>query len=311
MKKLILLGLVSLLSTGTVFAQKMEIMRETRTNFGRSLHIYSEGNSGTLVNGTAGYFSGNELEVGVQYSQNFETALWLNLIVQGAVLGTVGINNFNHNGNEIDGAINPDYTYNGRQNGGISFKDVELGLQFSHYYYLGIDHNFLMKNLFVAPFQFGGIHFFNIISELELQPFYIGTIKNPGDPSFEADGQQTRARLQLFSIGLEYKVKFHPMWAYATKLTLRSTGETSSIGGSTLPFLWDVDSLTAFRSNLHIRWDNTVYFNMDNGFYLWGSVRYQALNLIPHPANTEGNQLMGKTLHDVYLRFGLGYKFDI
>ena len=311
MKKLILLGISCVMLHTLSYAQAMGIVKENPTNFARSFHIYSEGNSGTLVNGTAGYFTGNELEVGVQYSQNFETALWLKLIVQGAVLGSITPNNVNLNANKVDGSINPDWVYNGRQDAGIGFKDVELGLQFSNYYYLGIDHNFLMKNLFMVPFQFGDNHFFNIISEFEIQPFFIGTIKNPSDPDLEAEGQQTRARLQLFSIGLEYKVKFNPSWAYATKLTLRSSGETASVGGSTLGFIWEVDSLEAFRSNLHIRWDNTVYFNMDNGFYLWGSVRYQVMNLIPHPANTEGNQLMGKTLHDVYLRFGLGYKFDI
>ena len=310
MKKLILLGMSCVMLHTVSHAQAMGIVKENPTNFARSLHIYSEGNSGTLVNGTAGYFSGNELEVGMQYSQNFETALWLKLIVQGAVLGTVGFNYVNLN-TGADASMNPDWKYNGKNDGSIGFKDVELGLQFSNYYYFGIDNNFLMKNLFMVPFQMGDMHFFTIISELDIQPFYIGTVKNTTDPSLEAPGVQNSPRLDLFSIGLEYRVKFHPMWAYATKLTLRSSGDGATVSGSTLPNIWAVDSLDAFRSNLHIRWDNTLFFNMDNGFYLWGSVRYQADRLIPHPRQTEVQQLIGKTLHDVYLRFGLGYKFDI
>ena len=309
MKKLILLGISCVMLHTVSHAQAMGIVKGNPTNFARSFHIYTEGNSGTLVNGTAGYFSGNELEVGIQYSQNFETALWLKLIVQGAALGSVQPNNTNLRSQELDGGINPDWQYNGMQTASIKIKDVELGLQFSNYYYLGVNHEFLIKNLFMVPFQFGDMHFLTIISELDIQPFYIGEIVNTANPT--TPGNQFKPHLDLFSIGIEYKVKFHPMWAYATKLTLRSSGYNSNVSGSTLPFLWTSDSLTAFRSNLHIRWDNTLFFNMDNGFYLWGSIRYQADRLIPHPSMTQQQDLIGKTLHDVYLRFGLGYKFDI
>ena len=59
---LILLGLVSLLSTGTVFAQDAD------TENRHKIEIFMEGDSGTLANDTTGIFAGNDVELGLTYS---------------------------------------------------------------------------------------------------------------------------------------------------------------------------------------------------------------------------------------------------
>ncbi|MGL4677614.1 MAG: hypothetical protein ACRCWI_08135 [Brevinema sp.] len=306
MKKIILFSIAIFMIQGVSYTQL--ILPSTEAV--RGIHIYLEGNSGTLVDNTSGYFSGNEIELGLQYYQSFTAVPWLKMIIQGAVLGSFSVNNINLN-NKPDSSINSDWQYNGRNNAGIGIKDIEIGLEFASYYYFGVNHNFLLKNLFVLPFQIAGDHRITVYSELDIQPFYIGTIKNTSDPSLEASGVQNSPHLDLFSIGLEYQVNFARAWSYSTKIALRSSGASATISGSTLPNVWEVDSLTAFISNMHLRWDNTMHFKMDNGFYIWGSIRYQIDRLVPHPRQTEVQQLIGKTLHDVYLHFGLGYQFSI
>lgn len=309
MKKILLLGIIGIAIQSVSYTQTMSMFRETQTNFTRAFHIYTEGNSGTLVNNTAGYFTGNELELGMQYYQNFETATWLSIVAQFSFLGTATINQFNENAGMQDAVINPKWVYNGISTYSIGVKDIELGLEFSQFYYFGITHRFTLKNLFLVPFRVGNTHTITLYSELDIQPFFLGSMKNPLAP--DRPGTQNDPHLELFSLYLEYEVVFHPMLAFRTKIGIQSSGAGARAAGSTLPSAWELDSLDAFRANLHIRWDNTLEFRMDNGFYVWGSIRYQADRLIPHPTQIEGKELIGKTLHDVYLRFGLGFRFDL
>ena len=302
MKKLILLGI------SCVMLQTLSHTQEnTEDTLYRQFLLITELNTGTIVNDTDGYLAGNELELAIEYKQNFAKASWLSWYVKGAAIGNLTVNNLNLN--KFDDTIaNPDldpkWRYNGVSSASLGLGYLETGLRFDKYGYIAVRHHGFIKAYAFAPIEFGGNQTFTFLGGIEAFPYVRGTKYVSPDVEMSA----TDPSISVLALGINYNILFHENWGFTTELQYRTDGRgTASRTGNSA---WDVDSLDALKYNSYFRFDNTfTYTTSDNAFSVWFQVRYMPQYFIELPIVL--TQRRGAIQHDVYLRAGMTYAFDI
>ena len=292
---LILLGLVSLLSTGTVFAQDADTEKR------HTIELFMELDSGTLVNDTWGIFVGNFIESGLSYRYTVNN--YFSVYTKAALNGTTTWNNVNLNDGGSDKHINPEWELNGIGSFGGGLAYLEFGMSFGKYGYIAMRQNMMIKAYAFAPFQIGQMHNITLLAGVEALPDFYGNKKQPGtdDP-----GNAREHSLKVLAIGINYDVAFHTQWGFKTELQYRTSGaqEVGGTQGSTAP--WDVDTMEALKINSSFRWDNTITYKPIAGSSIWFQVRYLPKNFIE---NTSLKRNAAIT-HDVYLRAGYTHAFN-
>ena len=290
---LILLGLVSLLSTGTVFAQDADTEKKHK------IEIFMEGDSGTLANDTTGIFAGNDVELGLTYS--YTILPYFSVYVKTALLG--GVNWINQNWN-VDSATNvfePEYKLNGANGvwGGVGY--LEFGMTFGAYGYLALRDDLMIKAYAFVPLNINDQHGFTIIAGVEAYPMFFGK-KKLG--TSDVDGLPTDFSLKVIAIGFNYKTSFAQKWSYITELQYRTDGHGD--GDASQPSTWEIDSMEALKINSSFRWDNTIAFKPTVDSSIWFQVRYLASGFVEN----DSSKRAGAPRNDVYLRFGFNKAFN-
>ena len=291
---LILLGLVSLLSTGTVFAQDADTVKR------HTVELFMELDSGTLVNDTWGIFEGNFIESGLSYRYTINN--YFSVYTKATLTGKTAWNNDNIN-DGTDKLINPDYKLNGIGgfSGGLAY--LEFGMSFGKYGYIAMRQNMMIKAYAFAPFQIGQMHNITLLAGVEALPDFVGQKILPGT---DEPGQASQHSLQVLAIGINYNVNFHAQWGFTTELQYRTSGAAEQGGttGSTAP--WDIDTMEALKINSSFRWDNTITYKPIAGSSIWFQVRYLPKNFIEN----ESAKRNAAVTHDVYLRAGYTHSFN-
>ena len=320
MKKLILLGISCVMLHTVSYAQ--DAPAQDRHKLG----LIMEGNSGTLVKDTDGFFAGNELTIALDYGYSFANAPWLTLFTRLGFIGNMNFNNINLHttgpdqlpGNE--GNVDPLYKYNGFSSSSVGVDYFETGLVFGDYgsfsvrarngvgHNTGADAGMLIKMYGYYPLIVGDIHMIKFSAGLEVNPLPVGSKLDPGDPSLEAEGTQLGTAIDLLTFGMMYQVQFNPAWSVSTGLHLRTSGHKYKLANSATGDIWEADTAEAFRNNLHLRWENTVTYMYNDSFSIWGQVRYQPERIAIAEQSDSIYELT--TQHEVFLRFGMNYFFN-
>ena len=286
------------------------------------LGLIMEGNSGTLVNDTDGFFVGNELTIALDYGYSFANAPWLTVFTRLGFIGSMSFENINLHtegpdqlpGNE--GSVDPLYQYNGFKSASVGVDYFETGLVFGKYGSFSVRARaagdgtsaMLIKMYGYYPLIVGDIHMIKFSAGLEANPFPAGQKLNTGDSSLETEGAQTGTAIDLLTFGMAYQVQFNPAWSVSTGLHLRTSGHRYKLANAATGDIWKADTAEAFRNNLHLRWENTVTYMYNDSFSIWGQVRYQPERIAIAEQSNDIYELT--TQHEVFLRFGMNYFFN-
>jgi len=288
---LILLGLVSLLSTGSIFAQDEDAVKR------HTIEIFMEGDSGTLVNNTTGIFAGNDVELGLLY--RYTVLPYFSVYVKSALIG--GVNWVNQNWNPNPNVYEPEYKLNGSNGvfGGVGY--LEFGMTFGAYGYLALRADLMIKAYGFVPLNINDQHGFTILAGVEAYPMFFGN-KKLG--TSDVDGLAKDHSIKVIAVGFNYKTAFAQKWGFITELQYRTggQGDGDASGGST----WKLDSMEALKINSSFRWDNTITFNPTVDSSIWFQVRYLASYFVKN----DSAKRAGGAMNDVYLRFGFTKAFN-
>ena len=290
---LILLGLVSLLSTGTVFAQDAD------TENRHKIEIFMEGDSGTLANDTTGIFAGNDVELGLTYS--YTVLPYFSVYLKTALLGGVNWNNENWNTDLTTNVFEPEYKLNGITGVKAGVGYLEFGMTFGAYGYLALRADLMIKAYTFVPLSINDQNSFTIIAGVEAYPMFFGK-KKVG--TSDIDGLPSAHSLKVIAVGFNYKTSFAQKWSYITELQYRTDGHGD--GDASQASTWALDSMESLKINSSFRWDNTIAFKPTVDSSIWFQVRYLASGFVEN----DSTKRAGAPMNDVYLRFGFNKAFN-
>ena len=300
MKKLILLGISCIMLQTISYTQE-----NTEAALYRQVVIFTELDSGSLISDTSeGARKANFLELGLEYKHNFAKVPWLSWFIKGTVIGSIGTVFQNTSDDVNDIILNPNWEYNGINGASVNIGYFESGIRFDKYGYIsfrGTTGDFLLKAYAFAPIEFGAGGTLSFLGGIEALPYIKGALKL-GDTDLVPKGTS----IQVLAIGMNYNIMFHENWGFNTELQYRTEGSSTQdrTGGN----MWEIDSLTALKNNSTFRFDNTLKFKSNN-LDVWLQVRYHPKYFVRVPVPAQ--QRRGRTQHDVYIRAGISYAFDI
>jgi len=300
-KKLILLGISCVMLQTLSYAQD----ENTENILYRQIIVFTELDSGSIISDTdEAVKKANSLELGLEYKHNFAKVPWLSWFMKGTVIGKINTAFQNVSEDTSDKILNPDWIYNGISGAGLALGYIESGIRFDKYGYIsfrGTTGDFLIKAYAYAPIEFGVGGTFSFFGGIEALPYLGGALRS-GDTEIDP----VNPSIKVLAIGMNYNVMFHENWGFNTELQYRTDGIStqSRTGGN----YWEIDSPTALKNNSTFRFDNTLKFQ-SNGLDMWFQVRYHPKYFVRVPI--PGQMRRGRTQHDVHIRAGISYAFDV
>ncbi|MGL5722227.1 MAG: hypothetical protein ACRCY4_07505 [Brevinema sp.] len=253
---------------------KVDIVKPVEGQVTRVFLAYTDFSSGVINPNDFGLnlFSGNEVEFGFIYEQNFARAANTKVGVKGYFITTVDV-------------LSSPTNVTGVGSKGIYIKEPSVGIFTSgKNYRIEVDSMFRFK-----PSIFYTLNF----KQAGRLTFYAGAeICMLGMPNSMGDSSKEYQHLQLFDMRLSYNVMLTKTLRLGTEVRFRFNGKG---GGDVAP-----DSTQAFVNSFNIRWNNTLTY-MKDGFYLYGQLRYQP-ERIAHATLDP--------VHKVSLHTGLGFTFN-
>ena len=281
MKKYIALFLMVFLGYTNGFAQDGE------TAVNKNFRIYLDASSGTLNKNTQGQqlLGGNELEIGMEYSQNFENARWLNVGFKALIIPTLTVISTESNVIGLgSGGVIP----------GVGMNNLEAGMFINIFsmFRVEIDTKLRFKPSLYYTFNLPGAdHKLTTIAEatIAMIPYQDGTLTSIAQDRY----------LGEFLVRLNYNVGIGAGWRFDTDLRfyIDGAGGPNGIGGFV-----ESDSLEAVVNSFRIRWSNGFSYSHAGGFGFYANFRYQA-ERISHNTKESFDRLS--------LHAGMSYAFDL
>ncbi len=293
---------IAMLATTALFAQEGEVKR--------TINGYLTADSGDMLgaiddplfseqdengSGAKGTFNGNEMEIGLSYSQNFASAQWLTARVRFNAVMNAGVANYEDG--SYYGQSSRASIYSASPRGqvqlsanmgafgvdGLSISAaLDTRMKLDTYAYYGMA---------VGP----GRLTFGIGAETYIVPRALDSTGTElsSDSANKNDPNKFQYYLDLFAISAGYSMKFTDVWGFNTTVYARFNG-------------YDAYDATLV-DNLELRWDLNATASFQGGLAMWAGIRLDVEDLLlPKERNVQEDANI-----DLKLRAGISYTFNI